>query len=68
LRIAERAGVVLRHARAEDLPAIDRLTVAGYEDVAVAVEHPSRRSSPGWRRRVRHVLALLWPRVGMRER
>jgi ribosomal protein S18 acetylase RimI-like enzyme len=30
LRIAERAGVVLRHARAEDLEAIDRLTVAGY--------------------------------------
>ena len=28
--IAERDGVVLRHAVAEDLPAIDALTVAGY--------------------------------------
>jgi GNAT superfamily N-acetyltransferase len=30
LRIADRAGAELRHARAEDLAAIDRLTVEGY--------------------------------------
>jgi ribosomal protein S18 acetylase RimI-like enzyme len=28
--VAEREGAVLRHAREEDLPAIDALTVAGY--------------------------------------
>jgi ribosomal protein S18 acetylase RimI-like enzyme len=33
LRIAERDGVVLRHARAEDLPAIDLLTVEGYASI-----------------------------------
>ena len=49
--IAERDGVVLRHGRADDLPAIDRLTVEGYrpiqdsyvsmlgEDCYVAVRH-----------------------------
>jgi hypothetical protein len=28
--VAEREGAVLRHAREDDLPAIDALTIAGY--------------------------------------
>ena len=31
--VAEREGVVLRHARPEDLPAIDTLTVEGYRPI-----------------------------------